>query len=387
MTAREIPLSPTMNVFQIANEKKAKGETVYNFSAGDPALANHPALLEMTMKMGQAGKVPYPPVEGIFELREAFSQWINHSCLINYMPDEVAVTCGGKYALYALMACFLNPGEELIFVAPYYVSYPGIAAVLDIKFQTIETTPESGWKFTPADLEMICTPKTKMLLFNNACNPTGVLYSKEELGAILETANRLGITIVSDEVYSGLIYDKAQAFVSFGQFPDFKDRHYIVQSCSKNFAMSGWRVGYILGNKTKLSRVKAFQQQTTSGVSLLSQWGALGAALKGDEVNAYVKEAFSHRLDLFVNNFNQLFKHKIEKPASALYTFLSLETLGVDPKMGSPLLAERLIAEGNVATVPGEAFGTPGYIRFACSESEESIIEGIKRLHSIIAKM
>lgn len=373
-----------MSVFQVATEKKAKGETVYNFSAGDPALPNHPAIMEMTNIRSEIGFVPYPPVEGIHELREAFVKWNNKVCGLNYKAEEVAVTCGGKFALYAILACFLNPGEDVLIIAPYYVSYPGIVTVLGSNTKVIETHPSNDWKITPEMLEQNASETTTFLILNNACNPTGTLYSKEELYAILQKAKALNITVISDEVYSGLVFGDKE-FVSCGSFPEFKDTLFIVQSCSKNFAMSGWRVGFILAEKAKLAKIKAFQQQTTSGVSLVSQWGALGAISKGEQVNTYVRDAFKKRLELFVKTFSKLFQ-PMEMPKSAIYTFIPLSAMGVPTTVSAPELADVLIKQGNIATVPGEAFGVPGYLRFACSESEEEIEQGLIAMHKLIRK-
>lgn len=384
---REILPSSTMSAFQLASEKKARGETVYNFAAGDPALANHPAILEMTNKKASVGKVPYPPAEGILELREAFTNWINRTCQIDYKPDEAAVTCGGKFALYAILACYLNPGDEVLLIAPYYVTYPAIVTMLEGKSKVIMATPEKGWKISGKDIERHATTKTKFIFLNNASNPTGALYNYEEILDILTTTKKLGITVISDEVYSGLVYSQNEPFISCGRFPEFKENVFIVQSCSKNFAMSGWRVGFLLGDKSKLARIKAFQQQTTSGVSLLSQWGALGALLKADEVNLYVKTAFETRLKLFITTFNSLFSEKLDLPHSALYAFVPLPAMGINPAINSMELADTLIKEGNIATVPGEAFGVPGYLRFACSESEKEIEEGVRQLHKVIKKL
>ena len=384
---KEIPLSPTMSVFQAATEKKARGERVYNFSAGDPVIPNHPAIQEMTQERARSGLVPYPPVEGIRELREALCAWVNAACGMDYKADEVAVTCGGKFALYAILACYLSAGDEILLIAPYYVTYPGIAALLGAGVKTILASAEKGWKISAADLEGAATTKTKFLILNNACNPTGALYTENELRELLAAAKKLGLTVISDEVYSGLTYEPKTPFISCGRFPEYRENLFIVQSCSKNFAMSGWRVGFILANTAKLGRIKAFQHQTTSGVSLISQWGALGALKQGETVNRYVKAILQKRLFLFTDTFSSLFHQKIERPSSAIYAFVPLSALGAPALMSAPELSNLLIKHGNIATVPGEAFGTPGYLRFACSENEQEIVEGVTHLHKIMCSL
>lgn len=379
---KEIPPSPTMSIFQLASEKKARGETVYNFAAGDPALPNHPAILEMLQSKLKSGFVPYPPDVGILELRKAFTDWYNKTCLLDLTPDDITVTCGGKYALFALLSSFLNPGEEVLVIAPYYVSYPSIVSLARGTLKILIAKPEKDWKISPEDLLQNASKTSKFLILNNACNPTGILYTKEELHALIQTANELGITIISDEVYSGLVYE--DAFISCGTFPGFLKDHFIVQSCSKNFAMSGWRVGFILSNKEKLSKIRAFLQQTTNGVPLVSQWGALGALLSADIVNTYVKEAMHRRLSLFIHTFSSLFPQKLPMPKSAIYAFVPLASMGISHQ-NSIEVAKFLLEKGNIAAVQGEAFGVPGYIRFACSENEKEIEEGVRKLHKVLS--
>jgi aspartate aminotransferase len=376
---KEIPPSPTMSIFQLASEKKAKGETVYNFAAGDPALPNHPAILEMLQSKLKSGFVPYPPAEGIFELRKAFADWNS----LNLTPDNVAVTSGGKYALYTILSTFLNPGEEVLVIAPYYVSYPAIVSLARGTLKTILAKPEKGWKISPEDLQTSASKASKFLILNNACNPTGILYTKEELHALIQMAGSLGITVISDEVYSGLVYDGA--FISCGIFPGFLKDHFIIQSCSKNFAMSGWRVGFILANPDKLAKIRPFLQQTTNGVPLVSQWGALGALLSGDLVNSYVKEAMQRRLFLFVKTFSSLFPQKLEMPKSAIYAFVPLASMGIYHQ-SSVEVAKVLMEQANIAALQGEAFGISGYLRFACSENEKEIEEGVRKLAAFILK-
>lgn len=382
----QIPPSPTMSINQLASEKKAKGEIVYNFAAGDPVLVNHPAILEMVQAKLQSSCVPYPPAEGIFELRQAFTDWNNKTCKMNSSFDQTIVTPGGKYAFFAILSTLLNPEEEVLLIAPYYVSYPSIVMLAKGTFKTIFAKPEKGWKISPEDVIQNATKATKFLILNNACNPTGILYTKDELYALVKTATDLKITIISDEVYSGLVYDPSTPFISCGTFPEFLKDHFIVQSCSKNFAMSGWRIGFILGNPEKFPNIKAFLQQTTNGVPLVCQWAALGALLSGDAVNSYVKEAMQLRLSIFVKTFSSLFSKSIPMPKSAIYAFVPLSAMGISHQ-DSTKVAKFLIERGNIAAVQGKAFGIDGYIRFACSEKEKDIEEGVCKLYEILQKI
>ena len=298
--------SVTVTINDIAGQKKLKGEKVYNFSAGDPVLCNHPKITEKAVQGIKKGFLPYPPVEGIPELRGLAAQWVNATCRTAYVPENVLTTCGGKFALFAAVAALLQGGEEVLIHAPYWVSYPDIVRIAGGIPKTIRTEADNDWKLTPDLLRRHITKNTKILLFNNACNPTGTLYSEAEIGELLEVAKTRGLIVISDEVYSGLVYGQSR-FISCGAFPEHRKRVLVIQSCSKNFAMTGWRIGFILAEESFIKQIAALQSNTATGVCLASQWAAVGALENADEVNAYVKEAMRRRRDVFINTFSTLF--------------------------------------------------------------------------------
>lgn len=373
----KIQPSGTLSVNAKVLQKRQKGETVYHFAAGDPVLLNHPCITQSALKYIQKGESHYPLSEGIPELRELASQWLNATCKTNTSKNHVTITPGGKFAIYALLYTLLEPDDEVLFASPYWVSYPDVTKIAGGKPKIVSTTAESHWKLSPEHILKAVTKKTKVLLFNNACNPTGTLYTRQEVKAILDAAKEAGLFVVSDEVYSGLVH--AGEFVSCGSFPEHESRVSLVQSCSKNFAMAGWRIGFAIASEEITKRLKALMTQTTSGCATATQWAAVGALEHYEEVNGYVKQAMQKRRDCFYDTFDKLFT-KLERPQSGIYAFVPLTLFGKKGETTSIAFCERAIDEANVAIVPGLYFGSEGFVRFAFSDTEESIAQGLLAL-------
>lgn len=382
---KTLSASSTVTIQGLAMRKRAQGEHVYNFAAGDPVLSNHQSIIHRAMKHMEKGVCPYPPIDGIPELRRLAVDWMNTVYHTQYSPANTLVTCGGKFALFAIMHSLLQANDEVLILAPYWVSYPDIVKMGGGIPKIVPTSSKNDWKVTGKDLLQHATKNAKILIFNNACNPTGVLYSEEEIKEILVVAKNLGLIVVSDEVYSGLVYESN--FVSCGAFPEHKQRVIVVQSCSKNFGMTGWRVGFVFAMESVIKRLSTLQSQSTTGTPLASQWAAVGAMENNIEVNNYVKEAMRQRRDLFVDTFNSLFPTHIERPKSALYAFVPLSSMGIHHISNSALSCEKLIATDNIALVPGSAFGAEGYIRFAFTESEENIYRGLHHLQQAVYRL
>jgi aspartate aminotransferase len=371
--------SPTTTINALASKKRMNGERVYNFSAGDPILDNHPSIAKGALQQIEKKCLPYPPVEGISELRRLAAEWVNNTCKTHYAKENVMVTCGGKFALFSCIYSLLEPGDEVLIHAPYWVSYPEIVKMGG----GIPKIIHNGWKLTPNDLLQHASKNTKMIIFNNACNPTGIIYNKQEIQEILNTAHTLNLKVISDEVYSGLVYESS--FISCGSFPEYHERVIIIQSCSKNFGMTGWRVGFALGPEKIIKTLAGLQSQSTTGVCSVSQWAAIGALENHAEVNTYVKKAMKDRRDLFTKTFNSLFPTPLDKIPSSLYAFVPLEAMGISTK-DSTMFCEKLISLYNIALVPGTAFGTEGYVRFAFSETEQEIAEALHALKRVVGE-
>ncbi|MFA4830636.1 MAG: aminotransferase class I/II-fold pyridoxal phosphate-dependent enzyme, partial [Patescibacteria group bacterium] len=261
-------------------------------------------------------------------------------------------------------------GEEVLIIAPYWVSYTGIVKIYGGIPVILSTAEMDGWKIKPEQLAAACNQKTKLLILNNAANPTGALYRREELTAILKVAKEKNLIVISDEVYSGLVYDNEE-FVSAGSFFEHKDKVIVVQSCSKIFAMTGWRVGFVFGPEPAVKIIKTLQGQSTTGTSTMGQWAAVAGFKEADRIVWEIREEMQKRRNVFVETFNNLFPRKITAPASGLYCFIPIAAFG-SAETDSVAFSARVLAEANVAMVPGAAFGKEGYARcsFGCEPEE-----------------
>jgi aspartate aminotransferase len=369
--------SMTVSLNSIATAKKQSGEQVFNFAAGEPVISSHAAVIKAVETGLKRGHVPYAPVKGTLDLRKAASLWMNSCYSANYSVEETIVTNGGKFALFGALQALLDEGEEILLLAPYWVSYPEMVKLSGGVPIVIQTEADSGWKATPELIKKHCTPKTKALLLNNACNPTGALYTRQELQKILELAQQLGLFVISDEVYSEIVYDGE--FVSCAAFPQFASTTIVIQSCSKNFAMSGWRVGFAFAQAKIIEAIALFQSHMTTGTSLVSQWAAAAALEHASEISSRIKRSMLHNRDLACSLLKELFSAEITPPPSSLYLFLSLNQLQAAHTSAADYCMH-VLKTRNVVLVPGEAFGTKGYVRLAFSCAPEEIAEGLRAL-------
>ncbi|MCE5317889.1 MAG: aminotransferase class I/II-fold pyridoxal phosphate-dependent enzyme [Parachlamydia sp.] len=367
--------SGTVSVYAQVLDRRHNGERIYNFSAGDPLLPNHSFITQAALSYVQKGESPYPSVEGIPELRKSAANWLNATCKTDVAADQILVTPGGKFALYTLILALLEREDEVLFAAPYWVSYPGIVKLAGGTPKILATHPENGWKLTPDTLLQSLSKKSKVLLFNNACNPTGALYTRQEVQAILDAAKEANLQVISDEVYSGIVYEGE--FVSCGSFPEHRERVFLVQSCSKNFAMAGWRIGFAIADERMAKDLKHVLTQTATGCPTVCQWAAYGAVEHFDEVNRYVAQAMQLRRNTFYTQFQKLFSVELEKPRSGLYAFVPLALFEATD---SVRFCHEALEQAHVALVPGLYFGAEGYIRFAFSDTEENIALGLQSL-------
>lgn len=384
----KLQASVTVVINSIAQSKKAQGIRVFNLSAGEPKLMTPEIVRQASIKFIEKGDIPYPITAGQPELRKAAAERMQELYGTAYSADECIITTGGKFGIYLLLEYLCGPTSPLklspedkigvIIPAPYWVSYPAITKIMDGKPVVINTTEDGGWKLTPEMLKAAYTPDCKIMMINNAANPTGVVYSRAELKALMDTANELGLMVISDEVYSGLVYTDDE-YVSCGSFTEYKDNVVVIQSTSKTFAMTGWRVGFVLANKDIINVMSALTTQSTTGVSLVCQHGAIGAFEHADEITTWVNSTMKKRRDVFMDAVKKYFGLELPMPKAALYMWTSLEKLGVRG-ISDDDFCIRALEEANVATVPGSGFGQPGYIRFSFAADEEDLIGGVEAL-------
>ena len=378
LPALEISESKTLEINTIAVAKRQTGETVYNLSAGEGYIDLDPAIKSAIERATIEGKTKYPPVAGIPELRAASCDWINKAFKGNYNPGQCIVTSGGKLALFYLFESFLKPGDEVIIISPYWVSYPVMIKLFGGKPVILETQEADNWHFEPGDLEKLITPKTRLIVINNGGNPSGVLYSQAEIDSVHNIINKHDLFLISDEVYSGLAYD--DDFRSFAEFPEITKNAVIVQSCSKNFAMTGLRVGFAFADKEIIELMTKLQSQSTSGAATIMQYAALAAVLNWEKIIPAINTELKARRNLF---FAELKKHlnlEFIPSAAGLYGFLNLEKLTSGKEKDSDSFCLKLINQANVASVPGSAFGKNDFVRFSYGVTREEISGAVAAL-------
>lgn len=375
--------SATVTINSLARQKEQCGERVFNLSAGEPILDDTTRYLKGTVDFAmKTNQTFYPPVAGIDELRLHATQWMNDLYKTRYKKQNTLITCGGKFGIYLLLQALLNEGDEAIIIAPYWVSYPSMVKLFGGKPVIINTEEKNGWKVSPEAIKHASGPRTKLIIINNASNPTGVLYSKKELKNILKIASRKNLIVLSDEVYSGLIYDDKQ-YISCASFRQFEERVVIIQSCSKNFGMTGWRVGFVFGSEEIINMLIKIQGQSITGTSSISQWAAIAALQNAEKITSHICKIMRQRRDLFVNTFNKLFKSKIRAPQSAFYSFIPLTAFGTIEK-DSVKFCKKALKGANVAMVPGKAFGKEGYVRCSFGAKPKEFTAGLLALAKLL---
>lgn len=384
----KLQASVTVMINSLAQSKKAQGIRVFNLSAGEPKLMTPEVVRNAAIKFIEVGDIPYPITVGQPELRKAATDWLNSHFATNYKSEECIVTTGGKFGLYLMLQYLCGANSPLksssqdavsiLIPAPYWVSYPAITKIMNGTPIIIKTTEQTGWKLTPEMVREAYTPSTKILILNNGVNPTGVIYTRAEMKALMDLAHELNLLVIADEVYSGLVYTDDE-YVSCGSFTEYKENIVVLQSTSKSFAMTGWRVGFMFARKDLIDALNALTSQSTTGVSLVCQHGAIGAFKHADEITTWVNSSMKQRRDVFLAAFEQSFGFALPIPKATLYAWTSLESLGVR-NISDEEFCLRALDEANVATVPGSGFGQAGYIRFSFAADEDDLVGGIQAL-------
>ena len=373
--------SLTIAITFLAKKMKDEGKDVLSFSAGEPDFDTPEVIKKEAVKAIEEGFTKYTPVAGIPELLEAIKNKLERDNDLQYETSQIIVSNGAKQSLFNLTQALLDEGDEVIIPSPYWVTYPEIVKYANATPVFIETSDESGFKITPKQLQEAITPKTKMLILTSPSNPTGAIYTKEELTALGEVLKGTDIVVASDEMYEKLVYDEkfcATASISEDMF----QRTVTINGLSKSVAMTGWRFGYLAAaNEELIAAMKKLQSQSTSNINSITQKAAIaGLDGRADEDIEKMRQEFKKRRDLAVELFNSSDKLSVIKPAGAFYLFVNIKKVTND----SMAFCKKLLETKGVATVPGVGFGSEGYFRFSFATDEESIKEGIKRIKEFI---
>jgi len=376
-------LSPslTIAISQKARELKAQGKDVLAFSAGEPDFDTPQRIKEEAKKAIDEGFTKYTAVAGIPELLEAIKTKLKKDNNLDYQTNEIVVSNGAKQSLFNIFASILDEGDEVIIPAPYWVTYPELVKYHDGVPVTIETFEDTGFKITPDMLKKAITPKTKALLLTSPSNPTGAVYSKDELKALADVLKETNILVISDEMYEKLVYGVefcATASIS----EDMLKRTITVNGLSKSVAMTGWRFGYCASKIPELNKAMiTLQSQATSNINSITQKAAIPALLgEVDDDIEMMRKAFEARRDYVYEEFNKIAGLSASKPTGAFYIFVNHKEIEND----SMKFALSLLEKENVAVVPGVGFGSEGYFRFSFATSMQNLEAGIKRIKKFV---
>jgi aspartate aminotransferase len=389
---KAIKPSPTLAMNAKALSMRQAGIDVISFGVGEPDFDTPRHICEEAVRAMEEGFTRYTAVGGIPELKDAIVEKFQDENGLRYDRDEVMVSCGGKHVLYNLAQATLNPGDEVIIPAPYWVSYPPIVVLSGGKPVIVETKESEDFKLSPQALEDVITPRTKLLILNSPSNPTGSVYTQSELEALAEVVLRRDIWVVSDDIYEKLIFDGKPFFCIAQAGEEIKSRTFVVNGVSKAYAMTGWRIGYVGGAREVIAAMTKVQSQSTSNPNSIAQRAAV-AALKGpQDLIQNMMEAFDERRTFLVEQLNSLPGVRCNMPAGAFYAFPNLgsyfgENLAGRNIEGSAALCEYLLTEARVALVPGVAFGTDDFIRFSFATGMEMIKKGLERVKEALNKL
>ena len=377
-------LSPslTLAVTNRAKEMKAKGEQVFGLAGGEPDKDTPENIKQAAIKALENGATKYTPSVGLPELRRAISDKLKRDNHLDYSIDQICVTSGAKPAVYSALRATIEEGDEVIIPSPYWVSYPSMVQLCGGTPVFVETTAETGWKITAEQFANAMTPRTKMLILTTPHNPTGAVYSEEELRAIGEVAVEEDILILSDEIYEHLIYGGEKHVSMASLSPELYNLTITINGFSKSYAMTGWRLGYSAAPEGIAKAIKLIQDHTASNATTFCQYGAI-EALNGDQTFiADLREEYDFRRQYVYDRLSKMPGVKVVEPKGAFYFFLDMSALG----MSSLDLCSKLLERYKVAAVPGIAFGNDQAIRISYCTSLDVLKEGLDRLEEFCKK-
>jgi aspartate aminotransferase len=379
--------SPTIAVTQKARDLKAAGRDVIGLGAGEPDFDTPNNIKEAAIAAIRRGETKYTAVEGIPELRKAIAAKFKRENHLDYKPEQTFVSPGGKMIVYNAILATLNPGDEVICVAPYWVSYPDIVLLGGGKPVVVEAKIEDGFRLTPEALEKAITPKTKWIIFNQPSNPTGACYTKEQLKALTDVLMKHPqVWVLADDMYEHLVYGGFKFHTIAEVEPRLYDRTLTMNGVSKAYAMTGWRIGYAAGPEPLIKAMSKLQSQSVSSASSVSQWAAVEALNGTQDFIPKFQKAFEERRDLAVSMLNQAHGIECPKPEGAFYVYPSVRKLigksaptGKRIETDEDFASELLEAEG-VAVVHGAAFGLSPFFRISYATSNSVLEDACKRI-------
>ncbi|WGH74932.1 pyridoxal phosphate-dependent aminotransferase [Tenacibaculum tangerinum] len=386
---QSLPVSQTLAMAAKARELKAEGKDIISLSLGEPDFNTPDFIKDAAIEAIQQNYNSYTPVDGYVELKEAICEKFQRDNNLVYAPNQIVVSTGAKQSIANVAQVLLNPGDEVLLPAPYWVSYSAIATLCEAKFVEIPSTIENDFKITPAQLEAAISPKTKMIFFNSPNNPSGTIYNEEEYRALAKVLEKYpNIYILSDEIYEHINYGTKP--FSFAAIESMYDRTITVNGLAKAFAMTGWRIGYLGAPAWIAKACTKMQGQITSGTNCIAQRAAITAVKASPEKVQYMVDEFKKRRDLVLQLLGEIDGFKLNVPEGAFYVFPDISDFFGKTIKGKTIenandFSMLLLEEANVATVTGEAFGAPNCVRLSYAASELQLREAIRRIKEVLS--
>jgi aspartate aminotransferase len=387
--AAAVQPSATLAAGAKAKQLKAEGVQVYDFSLGEPDFTTPEHICRAAVKAMQDGHTHYTPASGIPELRAEIARWYQKTYGLAVAPDQVVLSNGAKHSIHNALAAICGPGDEVVIPAPYWVSYSDLVQMTGASAVLVRTTQESGFKMAPAQLTAALTPRSKLLMLNSPCNPTGSVYTRQELEALADVILKAKLAVLSDEIYERLVFGDARATCLATLRPGLAERTVTISGCSKTYAMTGWRMGWAIGPGNVIKAMGDIQSQQTGCPSSVSQYAAL-AALRGDQdCVEKMRREFEARRDLVCQRLAAMPGIVCPIPGGAFYAFFNVSahlgrTLGGKKVSNSADFCQAALASAHVNLVPGSAFGAEGYVRLSFAASREQLTGGLDRLEAFM---
>jgi aspartate aminotransferase len=383
--AAAVQPSATLAAAAKAKQMKSEGVPVLDFSLGEPDFPTPEHICAAAVQAMKAGHTHYTPAAGIPELRSAIARRYQKMFGIRYAPEQVIVSNGAKHSLYTALAATVGPGDEVIIPTPYWVSYSDIVEITGARPVLVPTTREAGFKMSPGQLRAAVTPRSKMLMINSPSNPTGTVYTRQELEALADVVLQTNVGVLSDEIYEQLVYGSARATCFATLRPELAERTITISGASKSYAMTGWRMGWSLGPAAVIKAMANLQSQQTGNPCSISQYATL-AALDGDQQCVEtMRREFEVRRGLVCGRLAKIPGIRLNVPDGAFYAFFDVSAhfgrpIGGKTVRDSAAFCAAALEAAHVNVVPGSAFGAEGYVRLSFAASRENLEAGLERL-------
>jgi len=384
--ANAVKPSETLALSAKAGELKAAGRTVYNFTAGQPDFNPPPSVIAAAKKAVDQGFHKYTPVDGLPAVKEAVAQWHQRCYGVTPALDQIVICPGAKPAIDLSLMAIINPGDEVIIPAPYWVSYPTMVAMSGGTSVVVKTRAENGYRVTAAEIAAAITPKTRCILLNSPNNPSGAVARPEEVRAIYELARQADCFVISDDIYCKLVYGDT-GFFSMGSLPGWEERVAVINGVSKTYAMTGWRIGWLVGPRNLARAVTRIQGQVVSNPTAVAQVAA-AAALNDPEGDAYCEKnntLFARRRDIMHEMLSAMPGVSCTLPDGAFYILADVRQVLARMGLACDMdLAQLLMERQAVVCVPGSAFGAPDHLRFSFATDEDTIVRGMRAMAEVL---